>query len=145
VHRHGALYWEERRWDPRFEALVARVVADFAEGQDRKREGCWIAEVEGEPVGSVMLTRSHEDDKAAKLRLLLVEPRARGHGIGHRLMEEALGFARRARYRKVTLWTVAGLDEAQRLYERAGFKKVHEEPLEAFGHKLISETWELEL
>jgi DNA-binding MarR family transcriptional regulator/GNAT superfamily N-acetyltransferase len=145
VHRHGALYWEERRWDPRFEALVARVVADFAEGQDRKREMCWIAEMGGEPVGSVMITRSNEDDGAAKLRLLLVEPRARGRGIGHRLMEEALGFARRARYRKVTLWTVTGLDAAQRLYERAGFKKVHEEPLEAFGHDLTSETWELEL
>jgi len=145
VHRHGALYWEERRWDPRFEALVARVVADFAEGQDRKREGCWIAEVEGEPVGSVMITRSHEDDKTAKLRLLLVEPRARGRGIGQHLLEEAIGFARRARYERVALWTVAGLDAAQRLYERAGFEKVHEEPLQAFGHDLVSETWELEL
>jgi DNA-binding MarR family transcriptional regulator/GNAT superfamily N-acetyltransferase len=145
VHRHGALYWEERRWDPRFEALVARVVADFANGQDSKREMCWIAEVEGEPVGSVMITRSHEDDKAAKLRLLLVEPRARDRGIGQHLLEEAIGFARRARYRRVALWTVAGLDAAQRLYERAGFKKVHEEPLEAFGHELVSETWELEL
>jgi len=145
VHRHGALYWEERRWDPRFEALVARVVADFADGQDRRREGCWIAEVGGEPVGSVMITRAHEDDKVAKLRLLLVEPRARGRGIGHHLLEEAIGFARRARYERVALWTVAGLDAAQRLYERAGFKKVHEEPLEAFGHELVSETWELEL
>jgi GNAT superfamily N-acetyltransferase/DNA-binding MarR family transcriptional regulator len=145
VHRHGALYWEEHRWDPRFEALVARVVADFADGQDRRREGCWIAEVGGEPVGSVMITRAHEDDKVAKLRLLLVEPRARGRGIGHHLLEEAIGFARRARYERVALWTVSGLDAAQRLYERAGFKKVHEEPLAAFGHELTSETWELEL
>ena len=145
VHRHGALYWEERQWDPRFEALVARVVADFADRQDRKREMCWIAEVGGEPVGSVMITRSNGDDGAAKLRLLLVEPRARGRGIGRQLLEEALEFARRARYRKVALWTVAGLDAAQRLYERAEFKKVHEEPLEAFGHELVSETWELRL
>jgi len=145
VHRHGALYWEERRWDPRFEALVARVVADFIDCQDQRKERCWIAEVEGEPVGSVMITRSNEDGKAAKLRLLLVEPRVRGRGIGQHLLEEALGFARRARYGRVTLWTVAGLDAAQRLYERAGFKKVREEPLDAFGHDLTSETWELEL
>ena len=142
VGRHGALYWEERGWDPRFEALVAKVVADFADTGDQARERCWIAEAGGERVGSVMVTRSRDEDGVAKLRLLLVEPRARGQGIGSHLLEEALGFAKQARYGRVSLWTVAGLDAAQRLYERAGFEKVHEEPLEAFGHGLVSETWE---
>ena len=144
VSRHGALYWEEHRWDVRFEALVARVVADFADAQDAVHERCWVAELGGERVGSVMVTRA-EDDGAAKLRLLLVEPRARGRGIGRRLMEEVLTFARGVGYRKLTLWTIRGLDAAQALYECAGFRKVHEEPLEAFGHRHTSETWELEL
>jgi DNA-binding MarR family transcriptional regulator/GNAT superfamily N-acetyltransferase len=144
VSRHGALYWEEQRWDERFEALVARVVADFADAQDAAHERCWVAELGGERVGSVMITRA-EDDGVAKLRLLLVEPRARGRGIGRRLMEEVLTFARAAGYRRLTLWTIKGLDAAQALYERAGFRKVHEEPLEAFGHRHTSETWELEL
>jgi DNA-binding MarR family transcriptional regulator/GNAT superfamily N-acetyltransferase len=143
VQRHGALYWEERSWDARFEALVARVVADFAERQDARHERCWIAEMYGERVGSVMLTRA--SDGVANLRLLLVEPRARRNGIGSRLLEEALGFARRARYEQVALWTVRGLEEAERLYERAGFRRVRQEPLEAFGHSLTSETWVLEL
>ena len=144
VSRHGAVYWEEQRWDVRFEALVARVVADFADAQDAAHERCWVAELGGERVGSVMITRAG-DDGAAQLRLLLVEPRARGRGIGRRLLETALAFARAAGYRKLTLWTIKGLDAAQALYERAGFRKVHEEPLEAFGHRHTSETWELEL
>lgn len=145
VSRHGALYWEEHRWDERFEALVARVVADFADAQDAAHERCWVAELGGERVGSVMITKAAEDDGAAKLRLLLVEPRARGKGIGWRLLEAALAFAREAGYGRVSLWTVSRLDSAQALYERAGFRKVHEEPLQAFGHRHTSETWELEL
>ncbi len=145
VSRHGALYWEEQQWDERFEALVARVVADFADAQDAAHERCWVAELGGERVGSVMITKAAEDDDVAKLRLLLVEPRARGRGIGWRLLEAALAFAREAGYGRVSLWTISRLGAAQRLYERAGFRKVHEEPLEAFGHRHTSETWELDL
>lgn len=143
VHSHGTLYWEERDWDERFEALVARIVADFADADDQAHERCWIAEMDGERVGCVMLTRA--EGGVANLRLFLVEPRARRQGIGTRLMETAIGFARRARYERVSLWTVGGLEEAERIYVRAGFRRVHEEPLEAFGHSLTSETWELEL
>jgi DNA-binding MarR family transcriptional regulator/GNAT superfamily N-acetyltransferase len=143
VARHGALYGEEYGWDERIEALTAEIVAAFVRNHDRKRERCWIAEREGENVGSVLLMR--DTDEIARLRLLLVEPKARGLGIGARLVEEALRFAREARYRKVTLWTQRVLTAARRIYERMGFKLIQQEAHDTFGKELIGETWELEL
>jgi DNA-binding MarR family transcriptional regulator/GNAT superfamily N-acetyltransferase len=143
VARHGALYGEEYGWDERIEALTAEIVAAFVRNHDRKRERCWIAEREGENVGSVLLMR--DTDEIARLRLLLVEPKARGLGIGARLVEEALRFAREARYRKVTLWTQSVLTAARRIYERMGFKLIQHEAHDTFGKELIGETWELEL
>ena len=143
VARHGALYGEEYGWDERIEALTAEIVAAFVRNHDRKRVRCWIAEREGENVGSVLLMR--DTDEIARLRLLLVEPKARGLGIGARLVEEALRFAREARYRKVTLWTQSVLTAARRIYERMGFKLIQQEAHDTFGKELIGETWELEL
>ena len=143
VARHGALYGEEYGWDERLEALTAEIVAAFVRNNDPKRERCWIAEREGENVGSVLLMRETQD--IARLRLLLVEPKARGLGIGARLVDEALRFAREARYRQVTLWTQSVLTAARRIFERAGFKLIHRETHDTFGKKLIGETWELDL
>jgi DNA-binding MarR family transcriptional regulator/N-acetylglutamate synthase-like GNAT family acetyltransferase len=143
VARHGALYGEEYGWDERIEALTAEIVATFVRNHDRKRERCWIAEREGENVGSVLLMQDSEE--IARLRLLLVEPKARGLGIGARLVEETLRFAREARYRKVTLWTHSVLTAARRIYERAGFKLVATKEHDEFGKTLVGETWELDL
>jgi DNA-binding MarR family transcriptional regulator/GNAT superfamily N-acetyltransferase len=143
VGRHGALYREEYGWDERLEALTAEIVAAFVRNHDRKRERCWIAEREGETIGSVLLVQ--ETDEVARLRLLLVEPKARGLGIGARLVEEALRFARKARYRKVKLWTHSVLAAARRIYERAGFELTHRWKHDMFGKELVGETWELEL
>jgi DNA-binding MarR family transcriptional regulator/N-acetylglutamate synthase-like GNAT family acetyltransferase len=143
VHRHGAIYAQEYGYDEEFEALVARIVAAFVERLDPKRERCWIAEKGGEIVGSVFLVKKSKT--IAKLRLLLVEPRARGLGIGQRLVEECVRFARQARYRKITLWTQSDLHSARHLYKQAGFRKVHQERHHSFGHDLVAETWELTL
>jgi DNA-binding MarR family transcriptional regulator len=143
VARHGALYAEEYAWNAEFEAMVAEIAAEFLANFDAERERCWIAECDDEPVGSVALVR--ETDEVARLRLLLVEPVARGTGLGSRLVTECLEFARRARYGKVILSTFNVLVSARRIYEAAGFRRASEEPQRRFGHDLIAENWELVL
>jgi DNA-binding MarR family transcriptional regulator/GNAT superfamily N-acetyltransferase len=145
VSRHGSLYAAEYGWDETFEALVAEIVASYARAHDPRRERCWIAEKDGENVGSVLLVAHPERANVAKLRLLLVEPSARGCGIGRRLIEECTRFARQAGYDTITLWTNSVLVAARRLYAAAGYRLVHAEPQHSFGHDLISETWELTL
>jgi GNAT superfamily N-acetyltransferase len=141
THRHGALYAQEYGWDEHFEALVAQIVADFINNYKPERERCWIAEMDGEIIGSVFVVQSSET--VAKLRLLLVEPTARGLGLGTRLVEECIRFARRRGYQKLMLWTNSILVEARHIYKKTGFKLVAEESHHSFGHDLIGETWEL--
>jgi DNA-binding MarR family transcriptional regulator/GNAT superfamily N-acetyltransferase len=143
IHRHGALYAEEYGWDETFEALVAQIAGRFLENEDRRRERCFIAERDAEILGCVFLVAASETE--AKLRLLLVEPRARGLGLGGRLVSECLRFARQAGYGKVSLWTNDVLKAARKIYVKAGFTLVHREPHHRFGHDLVGETWELDL
>ncbi|HEX4250354.1 MAG TPA: bifunctional helix-turn-helix transcriptional regulator/GNAT family N-acetyltransferase [Pseudonocardia sp.] len=139
VSRHGALYVGEYGGDPRFEAMVARIVADYAAAHDPVREAVWIAEVDGRPVGSIACMAADPD--TAKLRLLLVEPSARGLGVGERLVAECVRFAGRADYRRITLWTTSGLAAARRIYQRAGFVLEEETPTNEFGSGVIGQTW----
>ncbi len=143
IHRHGVLYAQEYGWDERFEALVAQIAAEFIQKFDTKRERCWIAERDGAIVGSVFLV--NKSNRVAKLRLLLVEPSARGLGIGVRLVDECVRFAKQAGYRKITLWTQSNLDAARHIYGKAGFGVVKRERNKTFGKNLVSETWELTL
>lgn len=145
VHRHGVLYRQEFGWDERMEALVAEIAAHFIRNYDPSRERCWIAEKDGENVGSVALVRNADREGVAQLRLLLVEPKARGLGIGRRLVHECTRFARQCGYHTITLWTDSELEAARRLYEAEGYTLVREEPNESFGTGRTAQVWDLAL
>ena len=151
IARHGALYADEYGWDSGFEALVARIAADFLERFDARREACWIAERDGANVGSVFLVQARDEtthavsDGVAQLRMLLVEPAARGLGLGERLVDECQRFARQAGYRKIMLWTNSLLLAARGIYAKQGYVLVKSEPHHSFGHDLVGEIWELAL
>jgi DNA-binding MarR family transcriptional regulator/N-acetylglutamate synthase-like GNAT family acetyltransferase len=143
VERHAALYAEERGYNEEFEALAAEIVARFLRRFDAKRERCWIAERDGENVGCVFLVKRSKT--LSQLRLLLVEPKARGLGIGERLVRECIRFARQVGYRRMRLWTQDDLLPARAIYKKAGFEVIAREPHRSFGHDLVAETWELQL
>jgi len=143
VHRHGALYAREYGYDEEFEALVAEIVARFVQRYDARRERCWIAERDGDVIGCVFLVKKSQT--VAQLRLLLVEPAARGVGLGTRLVDECVRFARQAGYRKLVLWTQSELEAARRLYVAAGFRRTRTERHHSFGKSLVAEIWELVL
>jgi GNAT superfamily N-acetyltransferase len=143
IQQHGLIYNREYGWEESFEALVAQICADFIRGYDPGKERCWIAEMEGERVGSIFCVKASEE--VAKLRLLLVAPRARGMGLGTRLVEQCIRFAVQAGYKKLTLWTNDVLLEARRIYQKKGFELVEEENHHSFGRDLVGQNWELAL
>jgi DNA-binding MarR family transcriptional regulator/GNAT superfamily N-acetyltransferase len=145
VYREGLGYAEQYGWDATFEALVANIVSDFITHFEPARERCWIAEVDGRHVGHVFLVKHPSQAHTAKLRLLFVEPSARGTGLGHALVNECVRFARTAGYRKIVLWTQSMLTAAHRIYQAAGFRLVKEEPHHSFGNDLVGQEWELDL
>ena len=144
VMAHGEVYYEQFGWNTDFEALVARIVADYATGHDPGREAAWIAEVGGERAGCVFLVAG-DDPAVARLRILLVTPAARGLGAGARLVGECVRFAAAAGYATVTLWTNDVLTSARRIYQAFGFALVDEQPHRSFGHDLVGQTWTLDL
>ena len=143
IARHGELYEQEYHWDDKFEGLVAEIAGKFLTNFDPARERCWIAELDGERAGCVFCVK--HTNTVAKLRLLLVEPSARGHSIGTKLVEACVAFARESGYRKMTLWTQSDLHAARRIYQRVGFQLVQESPWHAFGHDLVQQHWDLKL
>lgn len=146
VWAHGEIYAKEYDFDTTFEALVARIVADFANEHDPTREVGWIAEVNGQRAGCVLCVTDDESDAAtAKVRTLLVDPAARGHSVGAGLVDACLDFAREVGYRRVTLWSTDTLASARRIYQSRGFELVHEEPHHSFGHDLVGQHWTLNL
>jgi DNA-binding MarR family transcriptional regulator/GNAT superfamily N-acetyltransferase len=145
VHRQAMLYAQEYGWDETYEALISRIVADFIDRFDPRRERCWIAERKGEIVGSVFLIKHPERPGVAQLRLLYVERSARGLGIGRRLVHECTEFARQTGYKTITLWTNSVLTSARKIYEAEGYRLVNEKPHHSFGQDLVGQTWELEL
>jgi N-acetylglutamate synthase-like GNAT family acetyltransferase len=143
VQQHGELYEREYGWNAEFEALVAGIVAGYLRKHQPEWERCWIAEQNGQKVGSVFVVRKSKN--IAQLRMLIVTPPARGLGLGARLTDECLSFARAKGYRKMVLWTNSCLDAARHLYARRGFQLVRSEPYHGFGHALVGEHWELKL
>ncbi|MEH6477073.1 MAG: GNAT family N-acetyltransferase [Sneathiella sp.] len=143
IGAHGRLYSEEYGWDDTFEAMVAKIAAEFIENFDPKSECCWIAERAGRNIGSAMVVK--EDETTAKLRLVIVDPDARGLGVGVKLVEECLNFSRRAGYSKITLWTNDNLHAAIGIYKNLGFKLAGEEPHHSFGADLVGQYWQLDL
>ena len=145
VHLEGAGYVDQLGWDASFEGLAARIVADFLANFDPARERCWIAEIDGQHVGHIFLVKHPDQPDTAKLRLLYVDPAARGMGLGARLVDECVRFARAADYRRMTLWTQSILTAAHRIYQAAGFRLIRQEPHHSFGQDLIGQTWEMDL
>jgi DNA-binding MarR family transcriptional regulator/GNAT superfamily N-acetyltransferase len=143
VQQHGEIYWREYGWDSRFEALVADIAAQFVRKFQPEWERCWIAELDGERVGAVFVVR--KSATTVQLRMLILAPKARGLGLGARLTDECLAFARAKGYRKMVLWTNSCLTAARHIYSQRGFRLVKSEPYEGFGHELVGETWELRL
>ena len=143
VRLHGALYAREFGYDATFEALVAEIAAAFLRSYDAARERCWIADLDGAVVGSAFVVE--KSPTVAKLRLLIVDPAARGSGLGRRLVRACIRFARRAGYARLVLWTQSHLDAARRIYETEGFRRIRSKPHRSFGKKLVAETWELRL
>jgi GNAT superfamily N-acetyltransferase len=142
IHRHAVLYAEEYGWNEQFEALVGEVASKFLNEHDPAKERCWIAELDGEFAGSIFLVQDPDRENTAKLRLLLVEPKARGMGLGRTLIQECLEFAASAGYEKISLWTNDVLLAARHLYEEFGFLLVHEEPNQLFGPSTVAQIWE---
>jgi GNAT superfamily N-acetyltransferase len=143
IKRHAELYAQEYGWTEPFEALCAQIVLDFLNKNDSKYERCWIAELDGENVGTVMMVR--DSDEVARLRLLLVDPKGRGLGLGTRLVDEAIRFAREAGYKKVTLWTHSVLTAARKIYQNAGFTLTSSEKRHTWSQDVVAEFWDLEL
>jgi N-acetylglutamate synthase-like GNAT family acetyltransferase len=143
IERHGAIYWDQFGWDRDFEALVARIVADYHQEFKPGRENAWIAEINGARAGCVFCCQ--RDQTTAQLRILLVEPWARGAGLGTRLVDKCIAFARGAGYSKMMLWTNDVLVSARHIYEAAGFELVEEDSHHSFGHDLVGQNWELPL